>query len=199
MKRGRPKQFRDDDVLALAMQVFWRKGYDATSLDDLIDAMGIPRQSLYRTFTDKHTLFLRALEYYDQNVTSVILSILSANGPAINNLHNVFEAWKQAINSPEKMGCLMVNTSTQVPPDDVEVIKIVEENRKRGAAVFEKTLRRAQDEGDVDPSINPKVASRTICATVNGLLSMSRTGASEAFKRDVLASLPGLIGIESKV
>ena len=75
MKRGRPKQFDDDEVLARAMQVFWRKGYDATSLDDLVEAMGIPRQSLYRTFTDKHTLFLRALEYYDQNVTSRILAV----------------------------------------------------------------------------------------------------------------------------
>ena len=197
MKRGRPKQFDDNEVLARAMQVFWRKGYDATSLDDLVEAMGIPRQSLYRTFTDKHTLFLRALEYYDQNVTSVILSILTAKGPAINNLRAVFEAWKLAVNSPERMGCLMVNTSTQVPPDDTEVIKIVEANRKRGAAAFEKTLKRAQKEGDVDPSINPKVASRTVCATVNGLLGMSRTGASDAFKRDVLASLPGLIGISS--
>ncbi|MFK7914187.1 MAG: TetR/AcrR family transcriptional regulator [Pseudomonadales bacterium] len=197
MKRGRPKQFDDDEVLARAMQVFWRKGYDATSLDDLVEAMGIPRQSLYRTFTDKHTLFVRALQHYDQNVMSVILGVLSAKGPAIDNLRAVFEVWKRSINSPERMGCLMVNTSTQVPPDDSEVIKIIEENRKRGVAIFEKTLRRAQKEGDVDPSINPKVASRTICATVNGLLGMSRTGASDAFKKDVLASLPGLIGISS--
>ena len=197
MKRGRPKQFDDNEVLARAMQVFWRQGYDATSLDDLVEAMGIPRQSLYRTFTDKHTLFIRALEYYDQNVTSAILGVLTAKGPAINNLRTVFEVWKQAINSPERMGCLMVNTGTQVPPDDAAVIKIIEDNRKRGAAAFEKTLRRAQKEGDVDPSINPKVASRTICATVNGLLGMSRTGASDAFKKDVLASLPNLIGIDS--
>ena len=197
MKRGRPKQFDDDEVLARAMQVFWRKGYDATSLDDLVEAMGIPRQSLYRTFTDKHTLFVRALEYYDQNVMSVILGVLSADGPAINNLRTVFEVWKQSINSPERMGCFMVNTSTQVPPEDTAVIKIIEDSRKRGTALFEKTLKRAQQEGDIDPSINPKVASRTICATVNGLLGMSRTGASEAFKRDVLASLPGLIGMDT--
>lgn len=197
MKRGRPKQFDDNEVLARAMQVFWRKGYDATSLDDLVEAMGIPRQSLYRTFTDKHTLFVRALQYYDQNVMSVILGVLSAKGPAIDNLRAVFEIWKRSINAPERMGCLMVNTSTQVPPDDSEVIKIIEQNRKRAVAVFEKTLRRAQKEGDVDPSIKPKVVSRTICATVNGLLGMSRTGASDAFKRDVLAALPGLIGIDS--
>lgn len=178
------------------MHVFWLKGYDATSLDDLVEAMAISRQSLYRTFTDKHTLFLRALEYYDQHVTSAILGVLTAQGPAIDNLRAVFEVWQQAINSPERMGCLMVNTSTQVQAENTEVIKIVEDNRKRGVAVFEKTLKRAQLEGDIDPSINPKVVSRTICATVNGLLSMSRTGASDAFKKDVLASLPALLGID---
>lgn len=196
MKRGRPKQFDENVVLGRAMHVFWLKGYDATSLDDLVEAMAISRQSLYRTFTDKHTLFLRALEYYDQHVTSAILGVLTAQGPAIDNLRAVFEVWQQAINSPERMGCLMVNTSTQVQAENTEVIKIVEDNRKRGVAVFEKTLKRAQLEGDIDPSINPKVVSRTICATVNGLLSMSRTGASDAFKKDVLASLPALLGID---
>ena len=196
MPRGRPKQFNDDEVLARAMYVFWRKGYDATSLDDLIAAMGIPRQSLYRTFTDKHTLFLRALKYYDENVMSVVINLLTAKGPAVDNLRAVFEVWRQSVNSPEQMGCLMVNTSTQVAPDDTEVIKVLEANRKRGAAAFEKTLKRAQKEGDIDPSINPKVASRTICATVNGLLGMSRTGASTAFKSDVLNSIPGIIGLD---
>ena len=91
MARGRPKQFDDNEVLALAMAVFWRKGYDATLLEDLVDAMGIPRQSLYRTFTDKHTLFLRALDYYDKNVTSAVIATLSAEGPAIDNLRKVFD------------------------------------------------------------------------------------------------------------
>lgn len=196
MPRGRPKQFDDDEVLARAMQVFWRKGYDATSLDDLIAAMGIPRQSLYRTFTDKHTLFLRALKYYDEHVMGVVLGLLTAKGPAVDNLSNVFAVWRQSVNSPERMGCLMVNTGTQVAPDDTEVIKLIEANRQRGVAAFEKTLKRAQKEGDIDPSINPKVASRTICAMVNGLLGMSRTGASAAFQSDVLNSIPGVIGLD---
>lgn len=196
MPRGRPKQFDDNEVLARAMQVFWRKGYDATSLDDLITAMGIPRQSLYRTFTDKHTLFLRALRYYDENVMSVVIGLLSAKGPAIDNLRAVFSVWRRSVNSPENLGCLMVNTGTHVAPDDKAVIDLIEANRRHAVAAFEKTVRRAQKEGDIDPSINPKVASRTICAMVNGLLGMSRTGASAAFKSDVLNSIPGIIGLD---
>jgi len=196
MPRGRPKTFDDTEVLARAMTVFWKKGYAATSLDDLIEAMGIPRQSLYRTFVDKHTLFLKTLEFYDENVTSKVIDTLSAEGPAIDNLKNVFAAWLAAVSSPEGVGCMMVNTSTQDFSDDSEVARLVKANQTRGVKAFEKTLKRAQLEGDVDASIDPKAVSRTICATVNGMLAMSRTGFSDAFKKDVFATLPSLIGID---
>ena len=196
MTRGRPKQFDDNEVLARAMTVFWHQGYEATSLDDLINAMGKPRQSLYRTFTDKHTLFLKALRFYDENVTAKVINTLNADGPAIDNLRSVFKMWHAAVSSPERLGCLMVNTSTQDFPDDSEVTRLVKANQSRGIKAFEKTLKRAQLEGDVDSSIDPKAVARTICATVNGMLAMSRNGFSEAFKQDVFKTLPSLIGLD---
>lgn len=196
MPRGRPKKFDDTEVLSRAMAVFWQKGYEATSLDDLLNATGIPRQSLYRTFTDKHTLFLKTLKFYDENVTSKVIGALNAEGPAIDNLRNVFAIWRTAVNSPERMGCMMVNTSTQDFPADSEVTRIVKANQSRGVKAFEKTLKRAQSEGDIDTSIDPKSVSRTVCATVNGMLAMSRTGISDAFKKDVFTTLPTLLGID---
>lgn len=196
MTRGRPKKFDDTEVLARAMAVFWKKGYAETSLDDLVSAMGIPRQSLYRTFTDKHTLFLKTLKFYDENVTSKVIGALSAEGPAIDNLKNVFAAWRSAVSSPERIGCMMVNTSTQDFSEDSEVTRLVKANQARGVRAFEKALIRAQIEGDVDASIDPKAVSRTICATVNGMLAMSRAGVSDAFRNDVFATLPSLIGID---
>ncbi|MFK8053018.1 MAG: TetR/AcrR family transcriptional regulator [Woeseiaceae bacterium] len=195
MARGRPKQFDDDEVLARAMAVFWRQGYEATSLDDLIEAMGIPRQSLYRTFTDKHTLFLKALEYYDKHVTNVVIGMLNADGPAVDNLRRVFDLWGKTVNAPERIGCLMVNAGVQSSPGDDEVERLVRANQKRGVAALEKALKRAKLEGDIAASVDPKATARTICATINGLLGMSRSGVSDAFKRDVLANLPTLIGM----
>ncbi|MCA9304812.1 MAG: TetR/AcrR family transcriptional regulator, partial [Phycisphaerales bacterium] len=69
----RPKSFDPDAVLAKAMGVFWEKGYDAASITDLTGAMGINRFSLYDTFGDKHTLYLKALEYYQQSVVSSLI------------------------------------------------------------------------------------------------------------------------------
>jgi len=196
MTRGRPKKFDDADVLARAMTVFWRKGYAATSLDDLVSAMGIPRQSLYRTFTDKHTLFLRTLKFYNENVASKLISILTAEGPAINNLINAFAFWRSGVSSSERIGCMMVNTSTQDFSEDVEVTQLVKASQVRGVRAFEKTLKRAQLEGDVKASIDAKAVSRTVFATVNGLLAISRIGVSDAFQRDVFETLPSLIGMD---
>ncbi len=196
MPRGRPKKFDDTEVLGRAMAVFWKQGYEATSLDDLLNETGIPRQSLYRTFTDKHTLFLKTLKFYDENVTSKVIGALNAEGPAIDNLRNVFTIWRMGVNSPERMGCMMVNTSTQDFPADSEVTRIVKASQSRAVKAFEKTLKRAQLEGDVATSIDPKSVSRTVCATINGMLAMSRTGISDAFKKDVFATLPTLLGID---
>ncbi len=196
MTRGRPKKFDDADVLARAMTVFWKKGYAATSLDDLVGAMGIPRQSLYRTFTDKHTLFLRTLSFYNENVASMLISILTAEGRAIDNLRNAFAFWQSGVSSPERIGCMMVNTSTQDFSEDLEVTQLVKASHVRGVRAFEKTLRRAQLEGDVKASIDAKAVSRTVFATVNGMLAISRTGVSDAFQKDVFETLPSLIGMD---
>ncbi len=194
--RGRPKKFDDTQVLARAMTVFWQKGYAATSMDDLLGAMQIPRQSLYRTFTDKHTLFVKSLQFYDENVTSKVVNALTADEAAIDCLRGVFKMWRDAVNLPNALGCLMVNTGTQDFSADSEVSQLVKANQKRVVAAFEKALKRGQREGDIAASIDPKAVSRTACATVNGLLAMSKNGMSEAFKKDVFTTLQNLVGIE---
>ncbi len=196
MTRGRPKKFDDAEVLARAMTVFWKKGYAATSLDDLVNAMGIPRQSLYRAFTDKHTLFLRSLDFYNENVGNRLMSILSAEGPAIDNLRNALAFWRSGVSSTERIGCMMVNTSTQDFSEDAEVTQLVKASHLRVVKAFEETLKRAQLEGAVKTSIDSKAVSRTIFATVNGMLAMSRAGISDAFQNDVFETLPSLIGMD---
>jgi TetR/AcrR family transcriptional regulator, transcriptional repressor for nem operon len=189
MKRGRPKNFDETEVLMSAMRLFWRKGYEATSLDDLVEAMGIPRQSLYRTFTDKRTLFLRALDLYDEKITSVIVDKLNKSGPAIDRIRDAFDLWINLITSKERIGCLMANTSAQFLNEDHEVAQKLLKNQKRVNTAFEKALARAQHEGTIDPSMSARAISRTIGAAVNGLLGMSRMGLPESFSKDVLHTL----------
>ena len=197
MTRGRPKQFDDNEVLERAMVVFWLQGYDGTSLDQLVEAMQIPRQSLYRTFTDKRTLFLKALEYYDKHVTSVVIDVLTADGPAIDNLRNLFKTWDRSISSPERMGCMMVNTRAQFTAKDKDVARLLNANQRRVLNAYERTLERAKVEGGISKDIDARSVSRIISATVTGLLSMSRSGLADNFKEDVFSTIAKVTGIKS--
>lgn len=193
MKRGRPKSFDDNDALESAMQVFWRSGYDAASLDELLNAMQIPRQSLYRTFSDKRGLFLKALELYANRMTGGISQILHADDLAVNNIEQVFLLWSQRLNAKEKNGCLMQNTCSQSIMQDEEVKKLLKDHQKRMIVAFEKAVKRAQSEGDIHETINAKAVARTVITTINGLLGLSRIGLSSKYIKDVIQTLKSLI------
>ncbi len=189
MPRGRPKQFEDEAVLRRAMEVFWRQGYDATTLEDLVEAMNIPRQSLYRTFSDKRTLFLRALDFYETTVASRVIQALEAEGPAIKNIETVFRGWSKALTDPKSAGCLIGNSFTQFLPDDDDVRQRLLRHQRRMVDSMRKALKRGQLEGDVSSEVDPKLMARTIIAAIFGLLSMSRMAPPSSIARDVLRNL----------
>ncbi len=177
------------------MVAFWRHGYDAVSLDDLQDATGLARQSLYRTFGDKRTLFLRALDLYGEQMIGPVVDELKADGRAIDNIHSVFKMWEDGATRPDGPGCMMVNTCSQFLSDDEEVAALVLKHQGGIARAFQDALKRAQDEGDVDPAINARGMGRTFACVVGGLMGLSRMGASAAFTRDVIRTLRDTIGV----
>lgn len=193
MKRGRPKKFNDNDALERAMRVFWKSGYDATSLDDLLTAMAIPRQSLYRTFNDKRTLFLRALELYGNRASTVITNILQADGLAIDNINALFKLWSESLNSPENNGCMIQNTCSQSVQSDKQAIELVYIHQQRLTGAFEQALRQGQLEGSISLSIDTKAIARTIISSINGLYSLSRVGLQAEFSDDVIRTLKSLV------
>ncbi len=195
MTRGRPRNFDEATALEQAMTAFWRHGYDAVSLDDLQDATGMARQSLYRTFGDKRSLFLRALDFYGEQMLGPVVETLNANGRAIDNIHRVFKMWEAGATAADTSGCMMVNTCSQFLCEDEAVSALVLKHQGGIATAFQDALRRAQDEGDVDPAINARGMGRTLACVVSGLMGMSRMGASAAFTRDVIRTLRDTIRV----
>ena len=195
MARGRPREFDESTALEQAMMAFWRHGYDPVSLDDLQDATGLARQSLYRTFSDKRTLFLRALDLYGEQMIGPVVDELKADGRAIDNIHGVFTMWEDGATLPDGPGCMTVNTCSQFLSDDEEVAALVLKYQGGIARAFQDALKRAQDEGDVDPAINARGMGRTFACVVGGLMGLSRMGASAAFTRDVIRTLRDTIGV----
>jgi TetR/AcrR family transcriptional repressor of nem operon len=193
MNRGRPKTFDDNDALERAMRVFWKSGYDATSLDDLLTAMEIPRQSLYRTFHDKRTLFFRALELYGKLASTVITNTLHADGLAIDNIDSLFKLWNENLTSPESDGCMMQNTCSQSVQSDKQAIELVGIHQRRLTGAFEQALRQGQLEGSISLSIDTKAVARTVISSINGLYGLSRVGLQAEFSDDVIKTLKSLI------
>lgn len=195
MTRGRPKSFDDSEALERAMNAFWRYGYDATSLDDLVREMQIPRQSLYRTFGDKRSLFLSALELYGNRMSEVIIAILQADGKAIDNVNEVFRRWSERLTSPERNGCMMQNTCSQSIMVDEQVTALVMTHQNRITVAMEKALVRGQEEGNISAVIDTKAVARTISSSINGLLALSRIGLPDEFSKDVIRTLMSLIKV----
>ncbi len=167
---------------------FWRHGYDAVSLSDLEVATGLARQSLYRTFGDKRTLFLRTLDFYGEQMIGPVVDALKADGRALDNIHGVMKAWRVGSYAGGP-GCMLANTCSQFLDADKDVTAVVLKHQGRLASAFQSALERGQDQGDVDPAINPRSMGRTFVCVSGGIMGMSRMGASAAFTRDVVRTL----------
>jgi len=195
MALGRPRQFDELTALEQAMTAFWQHGYDAVSLDDLEVATGLARQSLYRTFGNKRKLFLRALDFYGEQMIGPVIDTLNADGRAIDNIHGVIKMWKVGTASPGGPGCMLVNTCSQFLDVDKDVTTLVLKHQGRLASAFQSALKRAQDEGDVDPAINARSMGRTFVCVAGGIMGMSRMGSSAAFTGDVIRTMTDVIRV----
>ncbi|RZK25110.1 MAG: TetR/AcrR family transcriptional regulator, partial [Flavobacterium sp.] len=106
---ARTKDFDENEVLAKAIQLFWYKGYNGTSMQDLVDGLGISRSSLYDTYTDKHTLFVKALESYQHAGTARIQEILDQPGSARDTIKKLLELTTgDLLKDKQQKGCFMV-------------------------------------------------------------------------------------------
>lgn len=121
---ARPREFDIDQALHRAMRVFWAKGYDATSLPDLLAAMGIARGSLYKAFKDKHSVYLAALDRYDRTIVDGAVAILRepAGGDGLGRIRRLLEGARgAAAQRRDRWGCFMCNAAIDRAPEDPAV------------------------------------------------------------------------------
>src|ERR1700748_739988 len=105
---ARTKDFDENEVLAKAIQIFWHKGYNGTSMQDLVDGLGISRSSLYDTYTDKHTLFVKALESYQNTGAARIQKIINSPGSAKETVKILLDlATNDLLVDKQQKGCFM--------------------------------------------------------------------------------------------
>jgi TetR/AcrR family transcriptional repressor of nem operon len=182
---ARKRSFDEAAVLRAARDVFWVRGYEASSLDQLQQAMGLSRSSLYETFGSKRELFARVLAGYLAEVIGPRLAPLEHQGAGLDALVRYFEnLGRFLVEAPAEIstrGCLLLNTATELAVLDDEAAVMVEGYRRRIAAVFLAVLTQAVRDGDLDgPDVVVARRAELLTAQVVGLFMTSRLSRSAA-------------------
>ena len=178
------------------MKLFWRQGYEATSVQQLVEATGLNRASLYNAFGDKHGLFLAAVDRYLESVSCSRLTALEADGPAFSALRGYFdELIAFSLGDGRRLGCLITNTAIELAPHDPACEARLRDGLARVEDAFYQLIRRAQRQGEIDPARDARALARFLLGLVQGLRVLARLVPQEDRLRDLvgtgLAALTG--------
>ena len=175
----RPKEFVPDEVLEKAMQVFWHKGYEATSMEDLLSAMDLNRGSLYDTFGDKRQLFLKVVDRYCTTFVGSKFSLLDQPGPALPTLRRFISGMIEgALADPQRRGCLIANTVMELSPHEKEIAGTLRQVLKMAEDTFCRVLARAKQQGELNNEKDPRALARFLTTMMQGTIVMIKAGVS---------------------
>lgn len=179
---ARTKAFNPDKALLKARDIFWLKGFEATSMQDLVEGMGLSRSSIYDTFGDKHTLFLRALEAYREAETDALRTLLEAEPNTREAFHKLFDSLvAQAVNDPNRRGCFMANCMVELASLDTAVQQISRENETEVVNLFTAALTRS----DISLQHEPEAVAYYLFNAMLGLRVLGKTNPNTAVLQQV--------------
>ncbi len=188
------KQFDVQKSLTRAMHAFWARGYEATSMQDLVIATGVNRASLYATYGDKRALFLAALKKYDGEFRSQTLREFASLDAPEQAIRGLFDMFINQIAVPaNNWGCFLVNTALELAAHDGEIAELVNKAQDQIETFLLVMIRKGQAKGDFDPRHNATLLAHHALASLLGLLVMIRSRPErkylEAVKESVIRSL----------
>jgi TetR/AcrR family transcriptional repressor of nem operon len=171
---ARTKEFNPEKSLDAAVEVFWERGYERTSLDDLMNKMGIARQSLYDTFGDKRALYLKALERYRDKNHAYLRSTLEGDRAVKKGFSRIFEDLIEGGRKEHARGCLLLSANLELAGHDEEVAKLLSQNEATVEEIFARALRRGRKRGEIGAKKDPDGLARFLAATIQGMRATAR-------------------------
>ena len=165
----RTKQFDQYAALDEAMELFWERGYHATSIQDLVDHLGVNRQSLYDTFGGKDQLYLAALERYRTLAAQPMHQALAREGPVREVLQRFFSEFLDNFLAGNWKGCFMVNATAELAGQDEGVSRVCAANARQLETAFAGLIARGLQAGEINPARPTLQLARFLVNTLNGL------------------------------
>lgn len=186
MSQGRPLEFDPQLALQRALELFWCRGYEATSLQELLTAMDISKSSFYQAFGSKHELFERCLKAFrERQVGRMTAALKQAPSGKAFLRSMLMAAAHEAATDEHPKGCLIMNAATEFSGRDAVVADLVGESARQFAGVFQAAIQRAQSEGEIDAKKDAEVLARYVVSTMSGLKTMAKAGMPAAAIEDV--------------
>jgi TetR/AcrR family transcriptional repressor of nem operon len=175
---ARLKAFDEQRAIDAAVDCFWARGYEATSVRDLADSMGIGGASLYNAYGDKRALFTRSLERYaSRSMRERIARLEARHRPKEAIRAFLAEIIDRSLKDPDRRGCLLVNSALDVAPHDAKIGRVVAGYLDELRAFFRRNLEAARQAGRVPGNLDPDEVSGHLLAVVLGIRVLARTGA----------------------
>lgn len=175
---ARSKEFDVNQVLGKAMELFWQQGYEKTSMQELVDYMGIHRRSIYDTFGDKRTLFLSALSHYDELITKQTKKKVDSKFLVKQGIREVFNMIIYP-NLKLPKGCLSVNAAVELSLIDEEIATKIVGMFTKTEALFYELLKHGQETGEIAKRLEPEGMSYFLHNSLVGLRVLVKIEADE--------------------
>lgn len=191
----RSKAFDPDVALQKAMQIFWERGYEATSVEDLVQGMGINRFSLYSTFGDKHQLFVAVLERYSATIVAALMRDLEHAAAGLADIRRFFTCLVEFFASARGWrGCLITNTAIELAPHDPQAAAKVQAYVVRLEEAFYRVLLQAQQTQQLASSHACRDLARFLAGSALGLGVLAKTSPSRQALEGYAAVVVSVLG-----
>ncbi len=184
----RVKLFNEEVVLEKAIELFWEKGFSDTSMQDLVDYLGISRGSLYDTFGGKKELFDTAFNRYKEVNNKMMIQFLEDQPSIKKGLLKLFELPINAsvCDKGNVRGCFAVNTTTELLPKDEKIHSILKENKIEIEKIFYAYLQKGVKNGEITKDKDIATISSLIYALLNGILVIGKINPDKKYLLNIV-------------
>lgn len=170
----RPREFIKEEVLEAATELFWEKGFEGTSMNELVEQTGLNKHSMYREFGGKEGLFLACLNFYVHQSNSAINTILTEEPLGLHNIHTFFNNRIEHASRKDCKGCLLMNTVTEKEVVSHTINEVVRTNLSKLKACFYNCLKAAQERGEIRAEQDCHTLAEYLDCFCRGLMNIGK-------------------------